>query len=77
MSYGYEKQENKSTGKSEEHAEDTLTGSSHKCSISFDLNEEAICDQDVNNEENDEACDHELTFRWFVEFKVLMLIVCL
>jgi len=77
MSYGYERQENESAGKSEEYAEDTSMGSSHKCSISFDLNEEAISDQDVNNEEKDEACDHELTFRWFVKFKVLMLIVCL
>lgn len=62
MSDGYEKHENeRSTGKSEEHAEDTSMESSHKCSISFDLNEEASrSDQDVNNEENDEACDHEL-----------------
>jgi len=58
MSDGYEKHENeRSTGKSEEeHAEDTSMGSSHKCSISFDLNEEASSDQDVKNEEN----DHEL-----------------
>ena len=77
MSYGYEKQENESIGKSEEHVGDTSMGSSHKCSISFDLNEETISDQDINNEENDETCDHELTFRWFVGFKVLMLIVCL
>ena len=62
MSDGHEKQENeRSIGKSEEHAEDTSMGSLHKCSISFDLNEEASSDQNVNNEENDEACDdHEL-----------------
>jgi len=47
-------------------------GPSHKCSVSFNLNEEAISDQDVNN---DEACDHVLVFRGFVEFKVLKLIV--
>jgi len=75
MSDRYEKQENERTGNSEVHAEDTSIGLSHKCSISFDLNEEAISDQDVNNEENDEACDHELVFREFVEFKVLKLTV--
>jgi len=75
MSNGYEKQENESTGNSEEHVEDTSMGSSHKCSISFNLNEEAISDQDVDNEENDEACDHELVFRGFVEFKVLKLTI--
>nr|QSD99761.1 MYB family transcription factor [Melilotus albus] len=58
MSDGYEKHENERSGKSEEHAEDTSMGSSsHKCSISFDLNEEASSDQDVNN---DEACDELL-----------------
>jgi len=75
MSDGYEKQENERTGNSEVHGEDTSMGHSHKCSISFDLNEEAISDQDVNNEDNDQACDHELVFRGFVEFKVLKLIV--
>ena len=44
---GYEKQENENTGNSEEHVEDTSMGSSHRCSISFDLNEEVISDQDV------------------------------
>jgi len=75
MSDGYEKQENESTGNSEEHDENTSMGSLHTCSISCDLNEEAISDQDVNNEENDEACDHELVFWRSVEFKVLKLIV--
>jgi hypothetical protein len=48
--------------KSEEHGEDSSMGSSHKCSISFDLNEEASSDHQgiINNEENDidEACEN-------------------
>ncbi|XP_045821088.1 putative two-component response regulator ARR20 [Trifolium pratense] len=54
MSDGYEK--------SEEHGEDSSMDSSHKCSVSFDLNEEACSDQGIiNNEENDidEACENE------------------
>ncbi|PNX91412.1 MYB family transcription factor apl, partial [Trifolium pratense] len=48
--------------KSEEHGEDSSMDSSHKCSVSFDLNEEACSDQGIiNNEENDidEACENE------------------
>lgn len=66
MSDGSENHENERSGnKSEEQGEDTSMGSSshnNKCSISFDLNEEASSDEDkINNKNNNnnEACDDE------------------
>lgn len=67
MSDGSENHENERSGnKSEEQGEDTSMGSSshnNKCSISFDLNEEASSDEDKinnkNNNNNNEACDDE------------------